>query len=74
MTTVTKKEIREIIDTLDITASEFARRTYVSRSYISHILAGRKKNPSRLWASMVAILCRKNRLGDIADMIEGRIG
>jgi len=60
-------EMREIIETLGITAAEFARRTHVSRSYVSHLLSGRKSNPSKLWAMQVIRLCENTAALSVMD-------
>ncbi len=66
-------DIQEILDSLQIRAAELARRTHVSRSYLSHLLSGRKSNPSKLWALQVLQLCREERLQEIADRIQQRV-
>lgn len=66
-------DIQEILDALQIRAAELARRTHVSRSYLSHLLSGRKSNPSKLWALQVLQLCREERLKGIADRLDQRI-
>jgi predicted transcriptional regulator len=66
-------DIQEILDSLQIRAAELARRTHVSRSYLSHLLSGRKSNPSKLWALQVLQLCREERLQDIAERIQQRV-
>jgi len=66
-------DIQEILDALQIRAAELARRTHVSRSYLSHLLSGRKSNPSKLWALQVIQLCREERLSEIAERIDQRV-
>lgn len=73
MAHINPNEIKEILDTLQIPAAEFARKTYVSRSYVSHLQSGRKSNPSKLWASQVMHFCRQSRLKAMADKIEKRL-
>ncbi|QDT47378.1 helix-turn-helix domain-containing protein [Symmachiella dynata] len=66
-------DIQEILDSLKIRAAELARRTHVSRSYLSHLLSGRKSNPSKLWALQVLQLCREEHLEGIAERIQQRV-
>jgi len=66
-------DIQEILDSLQIRAAELARRTHVSRSYLSHLLSGRKSNPSKLWALQVLQLCREEQLQGIAERIQQRV-
>ena len=73
MSLVESKEIQDILDALGITAAELARRTYVSRSYLSHLMNGRKTNPSKLWALQVLEVCKKENLHEIAQRINGRV-
>ena len=65
MAYVEATDIQEILDSLGIRAAELARRTYVSRSYLSHLLSGRKSNPSALWALQVVRFCREE--GPVRD-------
>jgi len=73
MAYVEANDIQEILDALQIRAAELARRTHVSRSYLSHLLSGRKSNPSKLWALQVLQLCRDENLGELADRIQHRV-
>ena len=73
MSYVKPTDIQNILDSLGIRAAELARRTYVSRSYLSHLINGRKSNPSKLWALQVVRFCREEGLKKIAGRIDERV-
>lgn len=70
---VTPDDILEIINSLSISRAEFARRTFVTRSYVTHLLTGKKENPSKLFASQVARMCHDNDLHEVGSRIEQRV-
>jgi hypothetical protein len=73
MAYVEATDIQEILDSFEIRAAELARQTHVSRSYLSHLMNGRKSNPSALWALQVVRFCREEGLKKIAERIDERV-